>query len=88
MSVGVQLTIQVQNVPALSGGVTCVFEDLSNAPGEVRAKGQVMCMSPSLRDLPAQTHSFGKKHTQIHASVNSEDITYPYCPVVFWKFDL
>lgn len=63
MSVGVQLTIQVQNVPALSGGVTCVFEDLSNAPGEVRAKGQVMCMSPSLRDLPAQTHSFGKKHT-------------------------
>uniref|UniRef100_A0AAX7TCX2 Plexin-A3 n=1 Tax=Astatotilapia calliptera TaxID=8154 RepID=A0AAX7TCX2_ASTCA len=44
--------MQVQNVPALSGGVTCVFEDLSNAPGEVRAKGQVMCMSPSLRDLP------------------------------------
>ncbi|KAG7224369.1 hypothetical protein INR49_004711 [Caranx melampygus] len=29
-----QLTIRVQNVPALSGGVSCVFEDLSESTGE------------------------------------------------------
>uniref|UniRef100_A0A3Q0RGV9 Plexin A3 n=1 Tax=Amphilophus citrinellus TaxID=61819 RepID=A0A3Q0RGV9_AMPCI len=57
-SPAMQLTIQVQNVPALSGGVSCVFEDLSEAPGEVLPKGQVMCMSPSLRELPTQTHSY------------------------------
>lgn len=61
-----QLTIRVQNVPALSGGVSCVFEDLSESSGEVVAKGQVMCLSPSLRDLPAHTHSYGETdtHTQ------------------------
>lgn len=57
-----QLTIQVQNVPALSGGVSCVFEDLSETPGEVLAKGQVVCMSPSLRELPVQIQSYGEKH--------------------------
>uniref|UniRef100_A0A8D3DU16 Plexin A3 n=1 Tax=Scophthalmus maximus TaxID=52904 RepID=A0A8D3DU16_SCOMX len=57
-----QLTIRVQNVPALSGGVSCVFENLSESPGEVLAKGQVMCLSPSLRDLPTHTHSYGKTH--------------------------
>ncbi|KAI9515493.1 Plexin A3 [Dissostichus eleginoides] len=55
-----QLAIRVQNVPVLSG-VSCVFKDLSETPGEVQGKGQVMCLSPSLRDLPAHTHSYGEK---------------------------
>ncbi|XP_013770673.1 plexin A3 [Pundamilia nyererei] len=76
-SPAMQLTIQVQNVPALSGGVTCVFEDLSNAPGEVRAKGQVMCMSPSLRDLPAQTHSFGAKRV-VQLSLRSTETGHQF----------
>ncbi len=40
-----------------------MFEDLSETAGEVLAKGQVMCMSPSLRDLPTHTQSYGKTHT-------------------------
>ena len=61
-----QLTIRVQNVPALSGGVSCVFEDLSETPGEVLAKGQVACMSPPLRELPVQAQSRGETHTHTH----------------------
>uniref|UniRef100_A0AAY4DKL1 Sema domain-containing protein n=1 Tax=Denticeps clupeoides TaxID=299321 RepID=A0AAY4DKL1_9TELE len=46
---------QVLNVPDLSAGVTCVFEELTESQGEVLSKGQVLCMSPSLRDLPSVT---------------------------------
>lgn len=58
-----QLTIMVQNVPELSGGVTCVFEDLTETPGQVQARGQVVCMSPSLKDLPTHTPPYGETHT-------------------------
>ncbi|KAK1801071.1 hypothetical protein P4O66_022778 [Electrophorus voltai] len=56
-----QLRVKVANVPALSAGVTCVFEELSESLGEVLPKGQILCMSPSLRDLPPLTHSYGDK---------------------------
>lgn len=68
-----QLTVQVQNVPALSGGVSCVFDDLSESPGEVLAKGQVVCMSPSLRELPVHTQSYGEScGTLVHADVKCD----------------
>uniref|UniRef100_A0A8C5D0I5 Plexin A3 n=1 Tax=Gadus morhua TaxID=8049 RepID=A0A8C5D0I5_GADMO len=40
----------VSNIPALTGGVSCVFEDLSETLGEVVSRGEVLCRSPSLRD--------------------------------------
>ncbi|KAM3872282.1 LOW QUALITY PROTEIN: plexin A3 [Diretmus argenteus] len=69
-----QLTVQVQNVPALSGGVSCVFEDLSETPGEVLPKGQVFCMSPSLRDLPTDTHTYARKHTHTHTTTHTHTV--------------
>lgn len=57
----VQLSVKVQNVPALSGGVSCVFEDLTETPGEVLSRGQVKCTSPSLRDLPSDAHTHGER---------------------------
>lgn len=51
------------NVPSLSAGVVCVFDGLSESQGEVLSKGQVLCMSPSLRDLPALTQGFGKENS-------------------------
>ncbi len=57
-----QLSVKVANVPNLSAGVTCVFEELTESPGEVLAKGQILCMSPSLRDVPSVTQGYGKKH--------------------------
>ncbi|CAB1329668.1 unnamed protein product [Coregonus sp. 'balchen'] len=49
-STSTQLSVKVVNVPSLSAGVTCVFEELTESPGEVLAKGQILCMSPSLKD--------------------------------------
>ncbi|XP_076852408.1 plexin A3-like [Brachyhypopomus gauderio] len=56
-----QLSVKVVNVPDLSAGVTCVFEELSESPGEVLSEGQILCMSPSLRELPTLTHGYGDK---------------------------
>ncbi|KAM7411082.1 hypothetical protein PAMA_021184 [Pampus argenteus] len=77
-----QLTIQVQNVPALSGGVSCVFEDLSETPGEVVAQGQVMCMSPSLRDLPTHTHTYGEKR-DVQLSLRSTETGHQFISTNF-----
>ncbi|GAA6101219.1 plexin A3, partial [Tachysurus ichikawai] len=63
------LSVKVAHVPNLSAGVTCVFEDLSETPGEVLPKGQILCMSPSLRDVPTLTHGYGETWPQIrHAA--------------------
>jgi hypothetical protein len=55
-----QLSVKVVNVPSLSAGVMCVFEELTESPGEVLAKGQILCMSPSLRDVPSLAQGYGK----------------------------
>uniref|UniRef100_A0A3Q2XEH6 Plexin-A3 n=1 Tax=Hippocampus comes TaxID=109280 RepID=A0A3Q2XEH6_HIPCM len=66
----VQLSIRVHHVPVLSGGVSCVFEDISETTAEVGADGQVTCMSPTLRDLPP--HSYGEKR-DVQLSLRSSE---------------
>uniref|UniRef100_A0A8C6PYI3 Plexin A3 n=1 Tax=Nothobranchius furzeri TaxID=105023 RepID=A0A8C6PYI3_NOTFU len=82
-----QLTIQIQNVPVLSGGVSCVFENLTETPGEVKVKGQVVCMSPSLRDLPAHVPPYGETLLSLRSSETglqfiSTNILYYNCSVL------
>lgn len=50
-------SIRVQNVPVLSGGVSCVFDDITETSGDVTARGHVTCMSPSLKD---HSHTYGR----------------------------
>uniref|UniRef100_A0A8B9LM96 Plexin A3 n=1 Tax=Astyanax mexicanus TaxID=7994 RepID=A0A8B9LM96_ASTMX len=71
-AVSTQLSVKVANVPNLSVGVTCVFEDLSESPGEVLPKGQVLCMSPSLRDVPTLTLGYGDKRV-VKLSLKSKE---------------
>ncbi|KAM6976873.1 plexin A3-like [Aplochiton taeniatus] len=71
-SAATQLSVHVQNVPALSEGVSCVFEDLNETPGEVLTNGQVLCMSPSLRDLPVHTYTYGDQHV-VRLSLKSRE---------------
>ncbi|XP_061112852.1 plexin A3 [Conger conger] len=71
-SSSIQLNMKVRNVPNLSTGVTCVFEDLSESQGEVLSKGQVFCMSPSLRDVPALTQGYGDKRV-VKLSLKSKE---------------
>lgn len=50
-----------------------MFDDLSETPGEVLAKGQVVCMSPSLRGLPVHTQSHGEScGAPVHADVKRD----------------
>ncbi|KAG5838862.1 hypothetical protein ANANG_G00228140 [Anguilla anguilla] len=71
-SSSIQLSVKVRNVPNLSAGVTCVFEDLSESQGEVLSKGQIFCMSPSLRDVPALTQGYGDKRV-VRLSLKSKE---------------
>ncbi|KAB5567206.1 hypothetical protein PHYPO_G00230120 [Pangasianodon hypophthalmus] len=71
-SASTQLSVKVAHVPNLSAGVTCVFEDLSESPGEVLPKGQILCMSPSLRDIPTLTHGYGDKRV-VRLSLKSKE---------------
>uniref|UniRef100_A0A672Q650 Plexin A3 n=1 Tax=Sinocyclocheilus grahami TaxID=75366 RepID=A0A672Q650_SINGR len=64
--------VTVANVPNLSMGVTCVFEELTESPGEVLAKGQILCMSPSLRDVPSVTQGYGDKRV-VKLSLKSKE---------------
>lgn len=62
-----------------------MFEDLSETPGEVLPKGQVVCMSPSLRELPVQTQSHGETLTlsNTHTHTHSQFLTWRLSTVVF-----
>ncbi|XP_073675973.1 plexin A3 [Garra rufa] len=71
-STSTQLSVKVANVPNLSAGVTCVFEELTESPGEVLAKGQILCMSPSLRDVPSVTQGYGDKRV-VKLSLKSKE---------------
>uniref|UniRef100_A0A8C1RFJ2 Plexin-A3 n=1 Tax=Cyprinus carpio TaxID=7962 RepID=A0A8C1RFJ2_CYPCA len=66
------LYVKVAHVPNLSAGVTCVFEELTESPGEVLAKGQILCMSPSLRDVPSVTQGYGDKRV-VKLSLKSKE---------------
>ncbi|XP_058873462.1 plexin A3 isoform X2 [Acipenser ruthenus] len=57
----VQLTLRVRNVPDLKAGVTCSFDDLTESEGALLPRGQVLCVSPSLRDVPTLTQRHGDK---------------------------
>uniref|UniRef100_A0A8C1PTG6 Plexin-A3 n=1 Tax=Cyprinus carpio TaxID=7962 RepID=A0A8C1PTG6_CYPCA len=72
-SASTQVTdVKVAHVPNLSAGVTCVFEELTESPGEVLAKGQILCMSPSLRDVPSVTQGYGDKRV-VKLSLKSKE---------------
>uniref|UniRef100_A0A671QEK4 Plexin A3 n=1 Tax=Sinocyclocheilus anshuiensis TaxID=1608454 RepID=A0A671QEK4_9TELE len=66
------IDVKVANVPNLSAGVTCVFEELTESPGEVLANGQILCMSPSLRDVPSVTQGYGDKRV-VKLSLKSKE---------------
>lgn len=82
-----QLTIRVQNVPVLSGGVSCVFDDITETSGDVTARGHVTCMSPSLKD---HSHTYGEKRvvklslrsTETGLQFISTDFIYYNCSVL------
>lgn len=46
-----QLVLETYNVPELSAGVNCTFEDLSEMDGLV-VGSQIQCISPAAKEVP------------------------------------
>ncbi|KAM6982888.1 plexin-A1-like isoform 2-T2 [Tautogolabrus adspersus] len=54
----VQLVLQTQNVPSLSAGVNCSFEDYVETEGRIYG-GRIFCLSPSTKDVAPITKDQG-----------------------------
>ncbi|XP_027463632.1 plexin-A3 isoform X4 [Zalophus californianus] len=62
-SPGVQLTVAMRNVPDLSAGVSCAFEEVTESAAVVLPSGELHCPSPSLQELRALTRGHGATRT-------------------------
>ncbi|NP_001345058.1 plexin-A3 isoform 2 precursor [Mus musculus] len=62
-SSGVQLTVAMRNVPDLSVGVSCSFEEVTESEAILLPSGELRCPSPSLQELQTLTRGHGATHT-------------------------
>nr|XP_054401247.1 plexin-A3 isoform X3 [Pongo abelii] len=62
-SPGVQLTVTLHNVPDLSAGVSCAFEEAAESEAILLPSGELLCPSPSLQELRALTRGHGATRT-------------------------
>ncbi|CAL1608558.1 unnamed protein product [Knipowitschia caucasica] len=56
----VQLVLEARNVPDLSAGVNCSFEDYVETEGEIQ-DGKIYCLSPNNRDVVPITRNKGDR---------------------------
>uniref|UniRef100_A0AAR2LII8 Plexin-A1 n=1 Tax=Pygocentrus nattereri TaxID=42514 RepID=A0AAR2LII8_PYGNA len=56
----VQLVLQAQNVPSLSAGVNCSFEDYTETEGHIIG-GRIYCLSPTTHEIAHITRNQGDK---------------------------
>lgn len=54
-----QLVLQARNVPDLTSGVNCSFEDLTESEGRIE-NGNIYCLSPSAKDVIPITRGQGE----------------------------
>uniref|UniRef100_A0A8D3C6W5 Plexin-A1 n=1 Tax=Scophthalmus maximus TaxID=52904 RepID=A0A8D3C6W5_SCOMX len=66
----VQLVLQARNVPDLSAGVNCSFEDYVETEGRIQG-GHIFCLSPSMRDIIPITRNKGVMHTHTHTHTHT-----------------
>lgn len=50
----------MRNVPDLSVGVSCTFEEVAESQAVLLPSGELQCPSPSLRELRALTRGHGQ----------------------------
>lgn len=55
-----QLTVAMSNVPDLSAGVSCAFEEVTQSEAVLLPSGELRCPSPSLQELRALTRGHGQ----------------------------
>ena len=55
-----QLTVALHNVPDLSAGESCAFEEVTESEAILLPSGELRCPSPSLQELQALTQGHGQ----------------------------
>lgn len=55
-----QLTLAVHNVPDLSVGVSCAFEEVTESDAVLLPSGELRCLAPSLQELRMLTRGHGE----------------------------
>lgn len=50
----------MRNVPDLSAGVSCAFEEVTESEAVLLPSGELLCPSPSLQELQALTRGHGQ----------------------------
>ncbi|XP_068104102.1 plexin-A3-like [Hyperolius riggenbachi] len=78
------LNLSVQNVPDLSGGVTCVFGDMAESEA-VLGEGTIQCTSPSLRDLPVTGGQEAMHTVQLHLKSKETGLRFVRTDFVFYN---
>ncbi|CDQ96010.1 unnamed protein product [Oncorhynchus mykiss] len=75
----VQLVLQAQNVPNLSAGVNCSFEDYTETEGRIFG-GRIYCLSPSTREVAPITRNQGETFSHsILMLLFASNITQLHC---------
>ncbi|KAM4562669.1 plexin-A1-like isoform 1-T2 [Odontesthes bonariensis] len=77
----VQLVLQAQNVPSLSAGVNCSFDDYVETEGRIYS-GRIFCLSPSTKDIAPITRDQGDQRV-IRLYLKSKETGKKFASVLF-----
>ncbi|MEQ2174100.1 Plexin-A1 [Goodea atripinnis] len=77
----VQLVLQAQNVPSLSAGVNCSFEDYVETEGRIYS-GRIFCLSPSTKEIAPITRDQGDRRV-IRLYLKSKETGKKFASVLF-----
>uniref|UniRef100_A0A8C6Q5F3 Plexin-A1 n=1 Tax=Nothobranchius furzeri TaxID=105023 RepID=A0A8C6Q5F3_NOTFU len=77
----VQLVLQAQNVPSLSAGVNCSFEDYVETEARIYS-GRIFCLSPTTKDIAPITRDQALHSCLIwplNANTVTPNLLFPFC---------
>ncbi|KYO38809.1 hypothetical protein Y1Q_0023480 [Alligator mississippiensis] len=81
----VLLVLETYNVPELSAGVNCTFEDLSEMDGLV-VGNQIQCISPAAKEVPRIVTENGDHHiVQLQLKSKETGMTFASTSFVFYN---
>nr|XP_025038993.1 plexin-A4 [Pelodiscus sinensis] len=81
----VLLVLETYNVPELSAGVNCTFEDLSEMDGLV-VGNQIQCISPAAKEVPQIVMENGDHHiVQLQLKSKETGMTFASTSFVFYN---
>ncbi|NXC89186.1 PLXA4 protein, partial [Cercotrichas coryphoeus] len=81
----VLLVLETYNVPELSAGVNCTFEDLSEMDGLV-VGSQIQCISPAAKEVPQIVTENGDHHiVQLQLKSKETGMTFASTSFVFYN---